>query len=137
LSYIGIAVIGLSLKFAAECGFGIGVEDGGVELAVVVHQERLVVGHELRGQRDRKQREKKPQRPKAALVRTEVVPAAAADGRQVETFRHMHLCQLKPPGARSRCADRPPCRADRLPDSSAGRAARRSRAWRTSADSRG
>src|ERR1035441_9739971 len=60
-------------------------------MAVDVDVDRLVVGDEFREQRDQKQRQENPQRPIAAPVDLEVVPAPPVERRQRETAENHRL----------------------------------------------
>ena len=78
-----IAIVGRGLELAAEGGLRVGHEDGRVEFAVVIDQERLVVGDELREQSDQEDRQEDPERPVAARVGAEVVQAPARERRDL------------------------------------------------------
>src|ERR1700733_14342872 len=77
----GIAIVGPGKK-SAEGLLGIIVEDGKEIFALVINEDRLVVGDEFRKQRDNKEKEKNPQRPEAAPVVAEIVKPAAVERRQ-------------------------------------------------------
>src|SRR5690606_26972783 len=79
---IRIAIIRRRLEFTAERRFGIGGDGGKEELAVNPDHERLVVGDEFRKQRYDEQNQENPERPIAAPVGLEILPAALADRRQ-------------------------------------------------------
>ena len=121
-----VAIVGRGLEVAAERGFGIGDEDREIGLAVVAHIERLVVGDELGEQRDHEQHQENPERPVAAPVGLEVLPAPAVERRDRDAMplrrnRKAHrrlrrrlrdldagaVVHLRPPASRSRCADQP------------------------------
>src|SRR2546426_59512 len=78
--YDGIAVVGLGGERAAEGRLGIGDGEGHVKPPVVAHEERAVVGDQLRAEAQHEQREEDPERPEAAPVRPEVPEAAARQG---------------------------------------------------------
>jgi hypothetical protein len=81
---IRIAIIGRGLELAAERGLRIGEDHGNERLAVDAHEKRLVVREKLREQRDDEQHHEDPERPVAAPVGLEVLPAAPVDGRHHE-----------------------------------------------------
>ena len=79
LLQIRIAVIGRGLEVAAEGGFGIADEGRPIEMAVILDQERAVVGDQFGEQRDQEQDHEDPERPVTAAVGLEVLPAAAVE----------------------------------------------------------
>ena len=82
LLQIGIAIVGRGLEVAAEGRLRIGDERRENRLAVVADEERLVVGDELGEQRDDEQDQEDPERPVAAPVGLEILPAPPVDRRQ-------------------------------------------------------
>ena len=82
---VRIAVVGRGAEVVAEFGVRIVEDHREVILAVVVDEQRLVVGDELGEQRDHEQHEEYPQRPIAAPVGLEIVPAPDVDRRQFKT----------------------------------------------------
>jgi hypothetical protein len=109
----GIAVIGLGLELAAELGLGIGPESRRIDLAVEVDQHRRVVGDDLGDQTEPEQRQEDPERPEAPPVGAEIVQPPPIERRDLEAEDAFLAGQcgahLRPPGARSRYADRPRC----------------------------
>ncbi len=101
LADVGALVVGFQGEFAAEGGFRVAFEDREVPAAVVMHDQRFVVGDQFGAEAADEQDEEQPERPPAALVALEAGPAALVDGRQAHRIT---------PGSRSRCADRPGCR---------------------------
>jgi hypothetical protein len=91
LLQIGIAIIGGGLEIAAERGLRIADEGRKIQMPVEFDEERPIVGDQFGKQRDEEQNEKNPQRPVAAAVRFEVLPAAAIERRHGEPVaRHRH-----------------------------------------------
>mgnify|MGYP006357493287 CR=1 FL=1 len=80
----GIAIVGRGLEVAAEDRLGIGREHRHVGAALEPHEQRLVVGDQLREQREDEQDQEDPERPVAAAVGLEVLPAAAIERRNRE-----------------------------------------------------
>ena len=151
-----IAIVGRGLEIAAERGLRIGDEDREIRLAFELDVERLVVRDEFGEQRKGEQDQEDPERPVAAAVGLEVLPAPLGDGREIDdvTFRRDREpdrrnggrvrrlprdpgVHLRPPGSRSRCADRPRYRRGRRSGSPRARPGRRYRASRTPPGSRG
>ena len=77
----GIAVIGFSLKLAAELLLRVHLEDRHIERAVIFHEERLIVRDEFREQRDDEQHHENDEAVVAAFVRLEGPQAANVDRR--------------------------------------------------------
>jgi hypothetical protein len=73
-------VLGLGLEFAAEVRLRVEPEDREPQLVLKAHDERLVVGDELREERQGEDAEEDPERPECAAVRLEVAPSALAGG---------------------------------------------------------
>ena len=126
LLQIGIAVVGLGLELAAERGLGVAYEDRVVGVALETDVERLVVGDEFGAKREHEQHHEDMERPVAAPVGLEVLPAPAIDRRECEKTSLARglgidqrrlgrlgkrdgrsIVQFTPPASRSRCADRP------------------------------
>ena len=125
-----VAIVGrgaeqIRVRSLGEGRVGIGHHRREIRMAVDVDVDRLVVGDEFRKQRNQEQRQKKPQRPVAAPVGLEVLPAppverrnadaapfrrhdqaARPDGRGVGRFDPGAGVHLRPPASRNRCADR-------------------------------
>ncbi len=78
---VGIAIVGRGLEVAAEGRLGIADEGRPVEVAVILDQERPVVGDQLGEQRDHEQHEEYPERPVSPPVRLEVLPAPPVERR--------------------------------------------------------
>ena len=98
----GIAVVGLGLEFTAEFRLGIGLDHGRVKSAVVVNENRLVVGDEFREQADEEQREEGPQRPETAPVGPEIHQPPGRDRGDVKTQETVFRHDLRPLGFRNR-----------------------------------
>jgi hypothetical protein len=79
---IGIAVVGGGFEIATKSGFGIADEGREIQMAVELDQERTVVGDQFGEQRDHEQDQEDPERPVAAAVGLEVLPAAAVERRR-------------------------------------------------------
>ncbi|MGY3078967.1 hypothetical protein ACVWZZ_005375 [Bradyrhizobium sp. LM6.10] len=86
LLQIGIAIIGRRFEVAAESGFRIGDDGRPVEAAIIFDHERPVIGDQLGEQRHHKQDHEEPERPVAAPVRLEILPAAPVERRRHERF---------------------------------------------------
>ena len=84
LLQIGIAIVGRGLEVAAEGRLRIGDEGRPVEMAVIFDQERPVVGDQLGEQRHHEQDHEDPERPVAAPVRLEILPAPPVERRRRE-----------------------------------------------------
>jgi hypothetical protein len=84
LLQIRIAIVGGGFEVTAEGGFGIADEGRPIEMAVILDQERPVVGDQLREQRDHEKKREDPERPVAAAVRLEILPATAVERRRHE-----------------------------------------------------
>ena len=84
LLQIGIAIVGGGFEIAAEGGLGIAEKHRPIEPAVILDEERLVVGDEIGKQRDHEKHEEDPERPIAPSVGLEVLPAAAVERRRLE-----------------------------------------------------
>ena len=78
----GIAIVGRGLEIAAERGLGIADEGRPIEMAVILDQERPVVGDQFGEQRDEEQDQEYPERPVAAAVRLEILPAPPVERRR-------------------------------------------------------
>ena len=74
-----IAIVGGGLEVAAECRLRIGHKHREVRLPVDMNIERPVVGDELGTERDDEKHREDDQRPVAAPVALEVLPAAAIE----------------------------------------------------------
>ena len=134
LLQIGIAIVGGGLEVAAESGLGIADEGRPIEMAVELDQERTVVGDQLGKQRDHEQDQEDPERPVAAAVGFEVLPAAAVERRRREAdgassarprraataswsrSAGARCMVIRLPAPRNRSADRSTCRRDRRSD---------------------
>src|SRR6185437_9878181 len=79
--------VGGDVEIAAKGGLRIEEDDREIGLAVVAQVERLVVGDEFGEQRDHEQDQEDPQRPIAAPVGFEILPAADVDRRKLEQPR--------------------------------------------------
>jgi hypothetical protein len=77
--HIGVAVVGFGFEQAAEGGFRVGLEHREIEVALILHHDRPVVGDEFRSQTDHEQHQEQAQRPEATAVATEGAPLAPPD----------------------------------------------------------
>src|SRR3546814_12517186 len=76
LLHKGVAVIRLGFEIATEGGLRIGLEDREIEVVVVSHQQRRIIGDQFGEPAEHEQDGEDPQRLEAAAVAADIVPAA-------------------------------------------------------------